>query len=393
MKMSRKKKRLLIIIISAVLVLAIGGGGTAWYFLRDDGAIVTESKKKKKKKKKKKSNTSSKTEDGITDGDDDYIFDPDDWDPDDVIDDNTDDSSDDAPSSPYEFELDYVKPLDMNERIAFQTYHYEMNGWDELTGESQYKVFNYYYCSNITELKKIKDAGCMAWLGIGNPFSDRETLEISEMWKENKKYLVEACKAAGLWDAVAGFHGEELMLGMTGEQFRTVTKYLSDTYPGKRIYCVLSLYEINGSAPTVKVDPMTYRTYGYVTDIGYDWYDSNNYDQHMVYVKKMMEGIGRKNVRIWLFPTTYRRFDERDAAYCCESLDMCYKMLMDLKNAGYVPGGLDCYTWGTFGNEDGLGRLLDKEVWGGDYDLLRDKLREIGGKILADSYRYKETIN
>ena len=72
---------------------------------------------------------------------------------------------------------------------------------------------------------------------------------------------------------------------------------------------------------------------------------------------------------------------------------MCYKMLMDLKNAGYAPGGLDCYTWGTFGNEDGLGRLLDKELWGDDYDLLRDKLHEIGGKILADSYRYKETIN
>ncbi|MGN0493757.1 MAG: hypothetical protein ACI4F7_08930, partial [Acutalibacteraceae bacterium] len=155
----------------------------------------------------------------------------------------------------------------------------------------------------------------------------------------------------------------------------------------------VSVYEIDGKTPYGTLDPITYRTYGYVTDIGYDWYDSNNYDQHKAYVMKMMEGVGRKNVRIWLYPTTYRRKNERTAQYCADSLDMCYKLLMDLKDEGYIPGGLDCYTWETFGNEDGLGRLLDKNIRGDEYDLLKNKLVEIGNKIINDSYRYKETMN
>lgn len=379
-----QKKKILIIVIAAVLVLAIGGGTTAWYFLREDDSVVTEVKKKKKKKKA----TSSATSAADSMYDDTYEFDPEDWNPDLVTDDDTESES------PYEVDLDYVEPLETNQKIAFQTYHYDMGGWDEVTGESQFKVFNYYYCNDIVSLKKIKEAGCMAWLGIGNPFGgDYENTEISEEWKESKRIMVEACKTAGLWDAVAGFHGEELMLNMSGEQFRIVTKYLSDTYPGKRIYCVVSLYEIDGSAPDRKVDPMSYRTYGYVTDIGYDWYDSNDYDKHKEYVMKMLEGVGRKNVRIWLFPTTYRRFDRLDADYCCESLDMCYKLLMDLKAEGYIPGGLDCYTWGSYGSEDGMGRLFDKSIWGNQYDKLLNKMREIGQKIINSDYRYKETMN
>ncbi len=394
--MRKKTRNILIIVIAAVLVLAIGGGTTVWYFLSDDDSIVTEAKKKKKKKKKKKTTSSTSSEENPNYDGDDYVFDPDDWDPGLVSDDEEEENSSDETESqsPYEVDLDYVEPLPANQQIAFQAYHYEMDGWDEVTGESQYKVFNYYYCSDIVTLKKIKEAGCMAWLGIGNPFGgDYENTEIPEQWIENKKVMVDAIKAAGLWDAVAGFHGEELMLGMSGEQFRIITKYLSDTYPGKRIYCVLSLYEIDGAAPDRMVDPMTYRTYGYVTDIGYDWYDSNDYNKHREYVMKMLEGVGRKNVRIWLFPTTYRRFNQRTAEYCCESLDMCYRLLMDLKDEGYIPGGLDCYTWGSFGGEDGMGRLLDKEIWGDEYDLLRDKMREIGQKILNDSYRYKEIMN
>lgn len=388
--MRKKTRNILIIVIAVVLVLAIGGGTTAWYFLKDDDSVVTEAKKKKKKKKKTTSSSSS-DENSDYDGDD-YVFDPGDWDINLLPDDDAESGT--VSESPYEVDLDYVEPLETNQKIAFQAYHYDMDGWDEVTGESQFNVFNYYYCSDIVTLKKIKDAGCMAWLGIGNPFGGNyETTEIPERWIENKKIMVDAIKAAGLWDAVAGFHGEELMLGMSGEQFRTITKYLSDTYPGKRIYCVLSLYEINGLAPDRTVDPMTYRTYGYVTDIGYDWYDSNDYDKHREYVMKMLEGVGRKNVRIWLFPTTYRRFNERTAQYCCESLDMCYRLLMDLKNEGYVPGGLDCYTWGSFGSEDGMGRLFDQDIWGDEYALLRDKMREIGQKIQNDNYRYKETMN
>ena len=40
-----------------------------------------------------------------------------------------------------------------------------------------------------------------------------------------------------------------------------------------------------------------------------------------------------------------------------------------------------------------MGRLFDKNIWGDEYDLLRDKMREIGQKILNDSYRYKEKMN
>lgn len=393
--MRKKTRNILIIAIAAVLVLAIAGGTTAWYFLNDDSVVTVI---KKKKKKNPSSSSSSSVED--TASGDDWVFDPEDWDVNDVIDVSSDTSgstsSEDTESkSPYEFELDYVEPMQVNEQIGFTMYHYYTPlQWQELTGISDFEIFNYFYCANITDLKTIKAGGGMAWLYVNKSevFNDGST-ELSESWKEDTAYLCDAVKQAGLWDAVAGFHLEEAMLTLSAEQFRILTKYLSDTYPGKRIYAVLSLYEIDGVAPDLAIDPMSYRTYGYVTDIGYDWYDSNDYYAHKEYVMKMMNGVGRKNVRIWLYPTTYRRFNSRSAAYCSESLNMCYKLLMDLKNEGYIPGGIDCYTWGSYGSDDGLGRLLDKDVWGDDYDLLRDTLIDIGKKILADPYRYKETMN
>lgn len=403
--MRKKTRNILIIVIAAVLVLSVGAGATVWYFLDDGSSIATEATKKKKKKKKKPSSSQSSNQSSDNESGDNG-FNLDDWDPSLVIDDivssdntsadsSSDDTSKDTESkSPYEVDLDYVEPLECNQKIGFSVYHYEMDGWDEVTGQSQFGVFNYYHCSDILTLKKVKEAGCMAWLGLGNPFGgDQSITEIDEDWIEDFMYVVDSVKMAGLWDAVAGFHAEEPLLAMSGEQFRILTKWAADTFPGKRIYTVVSVYEIDGKTPYGTLDPITYRTYGYVTDIGYDWYDSNNYDQHKAYVMKMMEGVGRKNVRIWLYPTTYRRKNERTAQYCADSLDMCYKLLMDLKDEGYIPGGLDCYTWATFGNEDGLGRLLDKNIRGDEYDLLKNKFVEIGNKIINDSYRYKETMN
>lgn len=405
--MATKKKRILIAVIAAVLVIAIGAGGVVWYF--SDSSIVEATKKKRKKKIIVVNNGQEAEEE------ENEFFDPDDWNVADVLDDydydddtdnasdsddkssvtdKTDSKNDNESKSQYEFELDYTEPLETNQKIAFQCYHYDMDGWDNVTSQSQFDVFNYYYCSDIVTLKRIKDAGAMAWLRFKNGFGgDWTNNELSENWKDAMEQITSACKAAGLWDAVAGFHGEEHMLEMSGEQFRITTKYLRDHYPDKRIYCVLSIYEINGSAPGVNIDPMSYRTYGYVTDLGYDWYDSKDYNEHKKVVMKMMEGVGRKNVRIWLFPTTYKRFGNRSPEWCAENLQMCYDLLMDLKKEGYAIGGLDCYVWATFGGEDGLGNLLDKDMYGDEWDILRDKMREISGKIFKDSYRYTEPMN
>ena len=84
----------------------------------------------------------------------------------------------------------------------------------------------------------------------------------------------EAYKVAGVWDQLAGYETEEICMAVTQEQYKKLTRFLRDNFPDKRIFSCLSMYEVRGDAPAgFTIAPMSYDTYGYITDIGYDWYN------------------------------------------------------------------------------------------------------------------------
>ncbi len=299
-------------------------------------------------------------------------------------------------TSPYEVDLNPVTPSETNQKIGMSIYHYAVGEWTESLGDIYGKeetFLNYFRVSSINDLLKVKEMGGMGWALIGNPFPNRTTNTFKEGWAESLDIRMNAYKAAGVWDAFAGFETEEICMGVTAEQFRILTKYLRDTYPDKRVFAVLSMYEVRGSAPAgFTIAPMSYESYGYVTDIGYDWYSHTDYNQFKEAVELMLTNMGRRNnVRVWFLPSThvYQAGNETGTQqFMIDSLNVLYKLLMELEN----PGGLYLYTWDTFGN-DGLGRLIDPSVYGDEFRPLAERIVEIGQEILNNPYRYTRPYN
>lgn len=387
MKINFKDKKLWIILsaIASILVIAI----VALIIFFSTGDVLASKKKKKIIKVIKKTDT-SQTDD--TSSDDTNSFD-DYYD----VDFNTgeeitssDDEEEEKPKSPYDVKFDGVANAPANKQIGMSIYHYDTVGkWAELTkGEfgDESEFLNYYHVSSVLEAKKVKEMGGMCWLHIRAPFdrNDKNNLTLPSNWTNSINQTVEAYKSAGLWDCIAGFHTEEMMLQITGEQYRITTKYLNDNWPEKRIYCCISLYELKGSNGA---DPMSYKTYGYVTDIGFDYYFSYDYNYFKDLVNHMKEGVGRDDVRIWFYPTAYGSNTSED--FMINHLNQMYKLLLEEEN----PGGLDLYTWKTWGeNSAGLDRLLDPDGQY-KYDNLAKRIVEIGKEIKNNPYRYEKLVN
>ena len=134
---------------------------------------------------------------------------------------------------------------------------------------------------------------------------------------------------------------------------------------------------------------MDYESFAYVTDIGFDMYWTTDYAKHEAMLNNMKQKLGRKDVRIWFFPCTYKynNWPEANEDYLIKSLDIAYDLLMKEEN----PGGIYMYTWRTW-DAPGLDELLDPEgVWG--YECLANRIVEIGKEILANDYVYDKPLN
>lgn len=290
------------------------------------------------------------------------------------------DDDDDRPSA--EVVLDPVTPApEANDRVGFMIYHFTPGLWNTLRPEDarEETFLNYVHTGSVDNLKQMKKNGQVAWWNIGTPYADRETLVFNDGYEENLQTMVEAYKAAGVWDTIIGFHLEELCMRLTAPQYIKLTKYLAETFPGKRIFAVLSYYEVvEGSAPSsFTITPMSYETYGYVTDIGYDWYGNADYDKHKAIVDLMKKQLGRDNVRFWFFPCVYTHEAWMDEDFMLDHLDMCYRLLKEQEH----PGGLDLYTWVTWSeNSVALDRLLDPSLEY-RYDRLATRIIEIGKEV------------
>ena len=375
--------KILSLAMSVVLVAVLSSCG---------GETETVTKKKKKVIIKKVPNSSQTSDtDSVSSDDNTYSYDDNSSDVEAPSDEPSDDSSSEY-VSPYEVELKGYKVSATDKKIGLAMYHNSVGDWDALFADTYGKestFMNYYRVGTIEQAKQVKAANGMCWLYVTEPYKNRDSLEFSPTYEENFKMRVQAFKDAGVWDVIAGFETEEITTRITHEQFKKFTKFLRDTCPEKRILACTSPYEIQGiTLNGFIVEPMDYETFAYVTDIGFDMYHTADYSEHAALLKEMKEKLGRKDVRIWFFPCTYKYWSTTSEDYMIKSLDIAYDLLMKEEN----PGGIYMYTWRTWGGDYGLEDLLNPNGQQ-KYTRLAKRIMEIGKEILASDYVYNKSFN
>ena len=294
----------------------------------------------------------------------------------------------------YEVELEGEKKTPLESKIAIGFYAYNWGQWEEQFGEKFGKESEILTVGNIGTIEKAKWAKERGVSGFITPhtskaaFVSKDSSVLSENWKENVLSTAKAFQVAGLWDVVEGYHFDEPLLKLSGEQFREMTKFLAETFPDKRIFPVHCDYEINGTSMAGSVfDTISYDTSAYCTDIGYDQYHSIDIEFQRGMIEKIKEMAGRKDIRIWLFPTTFN-YSNYDEDYMLTHLNMYYKLLMEQEN----PGGLYLYSWKTYGEQTGFAQLTDPNLeW--KYNRLLNRVVEIGKELKNAEYNYKTTKN
>lgn len=384
-----KRTKNILAIVSIILSVAIVVGIVLFVLAScgDDGGTVKKKKKKviivKKPQTTQNEDTSSEedTEEDIYDDSFEYEEEVE------------EEEEEEEKKSLYEVDLEERKINPLNEQMGMAFYHFEQGEWDNLLsnhfGVKEKEFLTYYRCADIEGLRSIREKNGLAWWLISNPFPNRDTTTFRDGWADGIKMQAEAFKSAGVWDVLAGFETEEICMAVTQEQFKTLTKWLRDTFPDKRIFSCLSMYEVRGTAPAgFTIAPMSYDTYGYITDIGYDWYSHLDEQQYRDAVELMLTNMGRRdNVRVWFFPTSYEFNTNVDEAFVTTHLNIMYKLLKEQQN----PGGLYLYTWSTWSNGKGIAELLDPNL-SHKWDNWGKRIIEIGKEMRASDYRYDYSL-
>lgn len=400
-----KRTKQILAIISIVLSIAIVVGIVLFVLAScGDGGTTKKRKKKvvivKKPETSQKDDTSSEEEedDLYEDGFEEESFEE-------TEEEETEEKEENGTSEeeyPYEVYLNGKGGLatanPLNEKIGMSFYHFYQGEWDATPsmvatyGATEAEFMNYYRIGGVSDLQALKEKNGLGWSLVHSPFPTRDSLVFRDGWEQNMIDTANAYKSLGVWDQLAGYETEEICMAITQEQYKKLTKFLRDTFPDKRIFSCLSMYEVRGTAPAgFTIAPMSYDTYGYITDIGYDWYSHLNVQQYRDAVKLMLGNMGREdNVRVWFFPTSYQFSEAVDQDFCIEHLNIMYDMLLDptlVKN----PGGLYCYTWKSFGNGEGIAELCDPER-GFGWTRFGNELVKVGKEILANPYRYDYSV-
>lgn len=310
----------------------------------------------------------------------------------------TDNSSEEDVSSEdgskYEVELHGKVPTPLSDKIAIAFYHYKPGNWTAQFADKYGKEGDIVSCcsvANIDDAKLCKEYGLGGWIvpsKSDTSFVDRTTTELTETWKDTIVSTAEAYKAMGLWDVIEGFHFDEPLGYINGEQFRAMTKFLAETFPDKRIYPVFSYYELVGYSPSRIFPKVDYYNCGYVTDVGYDEYDMQTIEALRERFGQLASQIGRKDVRYWVYPATFRWFESTTEDFCLKSLDSHFEMLKEFEN----PGGMHMYSWKTYTTRTGFSELTDPVLdW--KWDRMFNRVLEISKEIKAMKYTYKNTKN
>ena len=187
---------------------------------------------------------------------------------------------------------------------------------------------------------------------------------------------------------VVGFYMDEPMLhGVTNAQLKAFTGYFRTVAAtDKRFFICFSLAGVAPEYWTIAgAEAITPDSAQYLTDIAFDMYHPWS-EAYLGIYAKMLERVGRKDIRVWFVPCTMDYRGDKTEEHCLEHLENCYALLKQADN----PGGLMCYTYHTFPAEIealgnvGLDRLTDP-TYPKDWKRLYDRIREIGREIVSEN--------
>lgn len=301
---------------------------------------------------------------------------------------NTGPSDDTGPQ--YEVELKGEIKTRLSDKIAFGFWNYTWGDWDNLHGDKfgkETEIITHGNVGNIESAKWCKENGVSGWLMCGPTEGSFEpnSAVLKDSWKKNILDTAEMYKYAGVWDAVEGYHFDEPLGKISGEQFRVVTKFLAESFPDKRIYPVFSSMEVNG---THGCDAINYENCGYITDLGYDAYDSLDINFYREKFAQIQKQIGRKDVRLWVFPVSYQKTSAFDENHMLTHLNILYEVLKEFEN----PGGIHMYSFRPYGSTPAFQQLTDPEL-PYKYDKFLNRVVEIAKEVNQMEYTYKITKN
>ena len=308
---------------------------------------------------------------------------------DDKTDSSTDTGSDDL-GSKYEVELKGETKTRLSDKIAFGFWNYSWGDWDNLHGDKYGKeteIITHGNVGNIETAKWCKENGVSGWLMCGPTKASFEpdSAILKESFKKTILETAEMYKYAGVWDVIEGYHFDEPLGKISGEQFRVVTKFLAESFPDKRIYPVFSRMEVDG---TNGCDAINYENCGYVTDIGYDAYDSLDINYYREMFTKIQNQVGRKDVRLWVFPVSYQKTTRHDEDHMITHLNILYELLKEFEN----PGGIHMYSFKPYGSTPAFQQLTDPNLEY-NYDRFLKRVVEVAKEVNSMEYTYKSTKN
>lgn len=311
---------------------------------------------------------------------------------DDKTDSSTDTGSDDL-GSKYEVELKGETKTPMSDKISFGFWTYDWGQWTSRFGEKYGKetdILTTASIGDIEEAKYCKENGISGWWmpSFGTGSFETDSAVLTENWKRSVLSTAEAYKYAGVWDAIEGFHFDEPMLKISGEQFKNMTKFLAENFPDKRIFPVFSSYEVRGSSTTRELDAIDYENCGYITDLGWDSYDSLDINYYRDMFAQIQKQVGRKDIRYWVFPVTYQKTSAFDEEHMLTHLNILYEVLKEFEN----PGGIFMYSYGAHGSAPAFEQLTDPNL-NYNYNRLLERVVEIGKEVKQMEYKYKSTKN
>ena len=268
----------------------------------------------------------------------------------------------------------------------------DFDAWDSKYGATYgyaEDLFNYAGAANIETMRVTDAAGSVGWIKLTDPFADNTTTEMTESALTQLDRRIEGYKKVGLWDSIVGFCSEEIRLqnNMSDEQYKIFTKYLSEKYPGKRIMAVLSIEEVIGSEAYDPdngrtITPANYDTYQYTTDIAYDIYTSIDKEKYQGYNETLKTNLAGLDYKMWYMPKTFwwNKAEYDTEEFMLNHLNLLYELLQEETN----PGGLWCYGWNSYLDENGEGQVgLGDITTKGDYSNLLARIAEIAKEIRA----------
>lgn len=212
---------------------------------------------------------------------------------------------------------------------------------------------------------------------------------ISHLYEDFKLRIdnfISYLKEKDFYRHIVGFYMDEPMLhGITNEQLKAFTGYFrSVAATDKRFFICFSLAGVAPEYWTLAgAEAITPDSAQYLTDIAFDMYHPWSEDYYGIY-EKMMERVGRKDIRVWFVPCTMDYRGDKTEEHCLEHLENCYTLLKQAEN----PGGLMCYTYHTFPSEiEALGNigldLLTDPSYPKYWKRLYDRIQEIGREIVG----------